>query len=75
MVEGMVEYKSMDFSGPCKGQWLFLVIGDRWGRDCITPPLEGKDYTWYIRGIFPAYKVIIYYQSHPLQGPEKELLT
>ena len=30
-------------------------------------PLEGKDYTWYISGIFPANGVFIYYRSHPLR--------
>ncbi len=29
------------------------------GSDYIMP-LEGKDYTWYISGIFPVSRVIIY---------------
>ena len=34
---------------------------------------EGKDYKWYISGIFPANWVIIYYRSHPLEEPEKSI--
>ena len=34
----------MDFSGS----------GNGWDRDYMVPPNEGKDYKWYISGIFPA---------------------
>ena len=44
-----------------------------WAWDYMGPPNEGKDYKWYISGIFPANWVIIYYRSHPLQEPEKSI--
>ena len=53
----------MDYSGS----------GDRW-YGLYNPP-EGKDYTWYISGIFPANWVIIYYRSHPLQESEQVKLS
>ena len=39
------------------GQWIILVIG---GRDYITPQ-KGKDYTWYISGIYCQLGDYIYY--------------
>ena len=41
------------------------------GLGLYNPQNEGKDYKWYISGIFPANWVIIYYRSHPLQEPKK----
>ena len=54
--------------GPIFHQWLFLVplkggIGSIWG--------EGKDYKWYISGIFPANWGMDYATgSHLLGEPE-----
>ena len=44
-------------------------------RDYFQPPNEGKDYTWYISGIFPANWVIIYFQAHQnyVEKPEKSI--
>ena len=39
-------------------------IGSIWG------PPEGKDYKWYISGIFPANWGIICYRSHLLWEPK-----
>ena len=49
---------------------LVLVIG---ARDQKNPPEEGKDYTWYISGIFPANWVIICYLPPFTFEPEKTL--
>ena len=58
----------MDFSGsvPVKG-------GIQWDRDYMGPPNEGKDYKWYISGIFPTNWVIVWYTYHPLQEPKKSI--
>ena len=40
------------------------MVGDIW-----KSPKDGKDYKWYISGIFPANSGIIYHQSHPLREP------
>ena len=47
----MTKHKYLDFRW-LKIQWIFQVPV-KGGRDYITP-LEGKDYKWYISGIFPA---------------------
>ena len=39
-------------------------LGSIWG------PPEGKDYKWYISGIFPAKWVITYRRSHLLRQPD-----
>ena len=45
---------------------LWMVIGEI--GDFFHHPV-GKDYKWYISGIFPANWVIICYQSHLLREP------
>ena len=53
----------MDFSGSnVKG-----------GRDYMGPPNEGKDYKWYISGIYVANWVIIYYLPPFTFEPEKSI--
>ena len=38
-------------------------------------PPKGKDYKWYISGIFPANWGIIYHRSHLFLGNQKQPLT
>ncbi len=54
--------------GP-KHQWLFLVPLKGGIGDIVHPPI-GKDYKWYISGIFPANWRIICYRSHLLGEPK-----
>ena len=40
------------------------------GMGSISPARFGKDYKWYISGIFPANWGMDYATYHPLQEPE-----
>ena len=51
---------------------MVVVSGSRLtgGIGSIFYPPEGKDYKWYISGIFPANWGIICHRSHLLGEPE-----
>ena len=51
------------------GQWLFLVPV-KGGIGSIFHPPEGKDYKWYISGIFPANWGMDYATYHLLRAPK-----
>ena len=40
--------------GTSLGQWLLFLVPLKGGIGSIFHPPEGKDYKWYISGIFPA---------------------
>ena len=54
-VEGQVVEIPLSTTGFIHVRWLF-GISEPSTVGFIQPPNEGKDYTWYISGIFPAYK-------------------
>ena len=47
-----------------------MLVPLKGGLGSIFHPPEGKDYKWYISGIFPANWGIICYGSHLLGEPE-----
>ena len=55
--------------GCVSDQWLFLVPV-KGGIGSIFHPPEGKDYKWYISGIFPANWGMDYATYHLLREPK-----
>ena len=64
---GLVRAYDKPIHGSCA---IYFPGGIKGGIGSIFDPPEGKDYKWYISGIFPANWGIICYRSHLLQEPE-----